>query len=135
MLFGVPRHSSFVFVKPKSRRRRRRRRLRVCLRLIVATPHVVPPPPLVLSVLRRLLSADASPPFCLLYASPPVCLLFARWLSHRPCCRATADSTLRLCLNLFYPIWLLQLTMPHLSRHRRCGACVGGAKTLKLFHV
>jgi hypothetical protein len=32
----------------------------------------MPPPPLVLSALRRLLSADASPPVCLLYASPPV---------------------------------------------------------------
>jgi hypothetical protein len=39
--------------------------------------HVVPPSPLVLSALRRLLSADAPPPVCLLYASPPVCLLFA----------------------------------------------------------
>jgi hypothetical protein len=38
---------------------------------------VVPPLPLVLSALRRLLFPDAPPPVCLLYASPPVCLLFA----------------------------------------------------------
>ncbi len=86
---------------------------------VVTTPHVMPLPPLVLSVLRRLLSADDSPPFCHLYASPPICLLFASWLSCHPCCRAAADSTLQLCLNLFFPIWLLQLAMPHLLRRRR----------------
>jgi len=59
------------------------------------------PPPLGLSRPHRLLSADASPPVCLLYTSPPVCLLFASWLSCRPCCRAAADSASRLCLNLF----------------------------------
>jgi hypothetical protein len=48
------------------RRRRRRRRLQWCLRLVVVTPHVAPPPPLVLSALRCLLSADTSPPVCLL---------------------------------------------------------------------
>ena len=51
---------------PPSRRggRRRRRRRRLCchLRLVVATPHVVPPPSLVLLGLCYLLSADASPP-------------------------------------------------------------------------
>jgi len=46
------------FGNPKSRKRRRRR-LRFCLQLVVATPHVVPPPPLVLTALCRLLSADA----------------------------------------------------------------------------
>jgi hypothetical protein len=62
--------------------RRRRRLLHWrCLRLVVPMPHVAPPPPLVLSALRRLLSADASPHVCLLYASPPSCLLFASWLS------------------------------------------------------
>jgi hypothetical protein len=64
------------------------------------------------------LSADASPPVCLLYASP-VCLLFASWLSHRPCCRAAAASASRLCLDLFFAIWLSQLATPHLSRRRR----------------
>ncbi len=93
-------------------RQRRRRRLRWCLRLVVAMPHIVPPPPLAISTLRRLLSADASPPLCLLYASPPVCLLFASWLSHCPCCCATA--ALQLCLYLFIAIWLLQLATPHL---------------------
>jgi hypothetical protein len=75
------------------------------------------PPPLVLSLLRRLLSADASPPVCLLHASPPVYLLFASWLSRRPWCRATSAS--RLCLNLFFAIWLSQLARPHLSHRRR----------------
>ncbi len=96
----------------------RRRRLRFCLRLVVATPHVVPPPPLILSALHCLLSADASPPFCLLYASPPVCLFFASWLSRRPCCRAAADSASRLYLDLFFAIWLSQLATPHLLRRQ-----------------
>ena len=64
---------------------RRRSRLRWRLRLVVTTPHIAPPLPLVLSALRRLLSADASPPICLLYPSPPVCLLFASWLSTTGC--------------------------------------------------
>ena len=92
--------------------------LRWRLRLVVATPHVMPLPPLVLSALRRLLSADASLPF-VLYASTPVCLLFASWLSRRPCCRAAANSALRLCLDLFFAIWLSQLATPHLSRRCR----------------
>jgi hypothetical protein len=54
----------------------------VC-RLVVGTPLVTPPPPLDLSMLHRLLSADAS---------PPVCLLFASWLSRCPCCCAAASS-------------------------------------------
>ncbi len=82
-------------------------------------PHVMPPPPLVLSALSCLMSADASPPVCLLYASPPICLLFASWLSHCPCCRAAADSTLQLCLNLFFAMWLSQLAMPNLKRRHR----------------
>jgi hypothetical protein len=49
---------------------------------------------------------------------PPVCLLFASWLSRCPCCRAAADSTSRLCLDLFFAIWLLQLATPHLSCRR-----------------
>ena len=99
------------------RRRRRRRRLCWRLRLVVASPHVAPPPPLVLLALRRLLSADTSPPVCLLHASPPIYLLFACWLSRRPCCPATSAS--RLCLDLFFAIWLSQLTRPHLSHRRR----------------
>ena len=67
---------------------------------------------------HRLLSGDASPPICLLYASPPVSLLFASWLSRRPCCRAAADSASRLCLDLFFAIWLSQLATPHLSFRR-----------------
>ena len=87
---------------------RRRRRFRWRLRLVVETPHVVPPPPLVLSALRRLLSADASPPICLLYTSPPVYILFASWLPCRPCCptAAAAASASQLCLDLFFVIWL-----------------------------
>ena len=78
------------FGNPKSRRRRRRRKLCFCLRLVVATPHVVPPPPLALLALCRLLSADASPPFCLLYVSPPIRLFFCQLvvaspLLSRPC--------------------------------------------------
>ncbi len=53
------------------------------LLLIVAMPLVKPPSPLVLSTLHCLLSADAS---------PPVCLLFASWLLRPPCCRAAAAS-------------------------------------------
>jgi hypothetical protein len=45
-----------------------------CLRLIVATPLIASPPPLVLSTLHRLLSVDTS---------PPICLLFASWLCRR----------------------------------------------------
>ena len=62
---------------------RRRKRLIHWWRLwlVVPMPHVAPPPPLVLSALHHLLSADASPHVCLLYASPPGCLLFASWLS------------------------------------------------------
>ena len=52
-------------------------------RLVVMTPLVALPPPLALPVLCRLLSADAS---------PPVCLLFASWLLHHPCCCAAATS-------------------------------------------
>ena len=54
-------------------------------------------------------------------ASPPVCPLFASWLLRHPCCccRAVTASALRLCLNLFFAIWLSQLVMPHLL-HRRC---------------
>jgi hypothetical protein len=59
------------------------RTFRWLLQLVVVTPHVAPPPPLVLSALHRLLSANAS---------PPVCLLFASWLSRCPCCRAAAAS-------------------------------------------
>ena len=70
----------------------RRRRLRWRLRLVVATPHIALSPPLVLLALHHLLSADASPPVCLLHASPPVYFLFASWLSCRPCCRA-ADAS------------------------------------------
>jgi hypothetical protein len=54
----------------------------VC-QLVVATPIVALPPPLVLLMLRRLLSTDV----CLL-----VCLLFTSWLSHCPCCRTTTTS-------------------------------------------
>jgi hypothetical protein len=54
-----------------------------CLQLIVTTPLVAPLPLLVLSTIRRLLSANAS---------PPVGLLFASWLSCHPCCRAAAAS-------------------------------------------
>ena len=76
---------------------------------------------------RRLLSSRRSAASCpltpplpfVLYASPPVCLLFASWLSRRTCCRAAANSASRLCLDLFFAIWLLQLATPHLSRCRR----------------
>jgi hypothetical protein len=76
---------------------------------------------------RRLSSSRRSAASCplmpplpfVLYASPPICLLFASWLSRRPCCGAAADSASRLCLDLFFAIWLLQLTTPHLSRRRR----------------
>jgi hypothetical protein len=52
---------------------------------------------------------------------PP--LLFASCLP-AGCCVAPVvapkpDSASRLCLNLFFAIWLLQLTMPHLSHRRR----------------
>ncbi len=55
------------------------------------------------------MSADASTPSCLLFAS---CLL------RYPCCRTAAASASRLCLDLFFAIWLSQLATPHLSR--RC---------------
>ena len=51
--------------------------------LVVPTPLVAPPPPLILLTFRCLLSADAS---------PPVCHLFASCLLHCPCCCATAAS-------------------------------------------
>ena len=47
-----------------------------CLRLIVATPLIASPPPLVLSTLHRLLSTDTSPPICLLFASWLLCRRF-----------------------------------------------------------
>ena len=56
--------------------------VRWCLQLIVKMP-LVAPPPLVLSMLHRLLLADTS---------PPACLLFASWLSRRPCCRTATTS-------------------------------------------
>ena len=99
-------------------RQKRRRRLCWCLHLVVAMPHVAPLPPLVLSALHRLLSADASPPVCLL-ASRPVYLLFVSWLSRRPCCPAAPTSASRLCLGLFFGIWLSPLARPHLSRRCR----------------
>ena len=105
---------------------RRRRRLRWRLRLVVATPHVAPPPTLVLSALRRLLSA---------HASPPVCLLFASWLSRHPCCRAAADFASRRAasasrhvtassLAVSLPVADVQTSLPsmrrRLRRHRDC---------------
>ena len=73
---------------------------------------------------RRLLSSWRSTTFCpmivcLLHASPHVCLLFASWLLHHPCCYAAAISASRLCLDLFFPIWLSQLATPHLMHRRR----------------
>ncbi len=57
--------------------------VRWCLRLIVTTPLVTLLPPLVLSTIHRLLSANAS---------PPIGLLFASWLLCYPCCCAAAAS-------------------------------------------
>ncbi len=57
--------------------------VRWCLWLIVMTPLVPLLPLLILSMIHRLLSANAS---------PPVGLLFASWLSCHPCCCTAAAS-------------------------------------------
>jgi hypothetical protein len=57
--------------------------VRWCLQLIVMTPLVTLLPLLILSMIHRLLSANAY---------PPVGLLFASWLLCHPCCRAAAAS-------------------------------------------
>jgi hypothetical protein len=57
--------------------------VRWCLQLVVTMPLIAPLPFLVLSTIRHLLSANAS---------PPIGLLFASWLSRHPCCRAAATS-------------------------------------------
>ena len=50
----------------------------------------------------------------LLFASClPTCCCIAPVVAPKP------DSASRVCLDLFFAIWLLQLTMPHLL-HRRC---------------
>ncbi len=56
--------------------------VRWCLRLVVTMP-LVAPLLLILLTIRRLLSANPS---------PPVGLLFASWLLRHPCCRAAAAS-------------------------------------------
>jgi hypothetical protein len=71
----------------------------------------VPPPPLVLSLLHRLLSADVS---------PPVCLLFASWLLRFPCVAPPPPlvlSTCCLCLatrHHLFPLVCRLVDMSHL---------------------
>jgi hypothetical protein len=97
--------------------------VRWCLWLIVTTPLVAPLPLLVLLMIHRLLSVNAS---------PPIGLLFASWLLSHPCCCAAATSPPlnTLPLPLILSTCRLQLKMSHLRLVTCCRLLSAGASPL-----
>ncbi len=86
--------------------------VRWCLQLIVMTSLIAPLLLLILSMIHRLLSANAS---------SPVGLLFAGWLSCHPCCHPAATSR---PLNTPTPPLVLSTRRLHLkSSHCHLSAC------------